>query len=290
MAGNATSDAQALGARAVAAHRTEAGGPVGLLPGAGALIGLTNELTNGLTAGLTPGSLEDRIFAATLACLGKWGTAKTTLDDIAREAGCSRATVYRVFPEGKDALFVAAGERELLEALHQLAQIAAGAASLEELLGDVLAAGVAGIRSHRVLQYLCEHEPGVILPYVSFDGLDPLLGLVRAVLTPHLTRFLDPAEADDVAEWLARVGITYGFDPIDGPDLADPAVARAFVRTFLLPGFPDAAPTRPVGSANPPDSTDPTDPTDHYQALEPARVPAGPEPHPMKETPCPSMP
>src|SRR5262245_45253316 len=52
---------------------------------------------------LTRGSLEDRILAATLRCLGKWGTVKTTLDDIAREAGCSRATVYRTFPGGKDA-------------------------------------------------------------------------------------------------------------------------------------------------------------------------------------------
>lgn len=188
---------------------------------------------------LSRGSLEDRILSATLGCLGRWGTVKTTLDDIAREAGCSRATVYRTFPGGKDALFVAAGERELLLVLGRLADLAARADTLDELLGTVLAAGVSAIRNHKVLAYLCEHEPGVILPYVTFDGMDPLLGVVCGVLSPHLERFLSREDAIDVAEWLARIGMTYGFDPLDGPDLSDPDEALAFVSTFLLPGLQD---------------------------------------------------
>src|SRR3954453_19711885 len=50
------------------------------------------------------GSRERRIADAALRCFARWGVAKTTLDDVAREAGCSRATVYRFFPGGKDAL------------------------------------------------------------------------------------------------------------------------------------------------------------------------------------------
>src|SRR3954465_4504351 len=48
--------------------------------------------------------LEERIVDAALRCIARWGVAKTTLDDVAREAGCSRATVYRVVPGGKDGL------------------------------------------------------------------------------------------------------------------------------------------------------------------------------------------
>jgi AcrR family transcriptional regulator len=40
-----------------------------------------------------PISLEGRIIAATLRCIGQWGLAKTTLDDVARRADCSRATL-----------------------------------------------------------------------------------------------------------------------------------------------------------------------------------------------------
>jgi len=43
-----------------------------------------------------------RIIDGALACLARHGTAKTTVDDIARQSGVSRATVYRVFPGGRD--------------------------------------------------------------------------------------------------------------------------------------------------------------------------------------------
>lgn len=196
---------------------------------------------------LTRSSLEDRILRATLDCLSRWGTAKTTVDDIAREAGCSRASVYRTFPGGKDSLLLAAGQRELLHCLSELTAVAAAATTLPALLADVLAAGVSAIRHHSVLGYLVEHEPGVILPYVSFDGMDPLLGVVRDALCPHLQRFLSRADALASAEWLARVGISYGFAPFGGPDLSDPGQAETFIAAYLLPGLkgrqlPDPSP------------------------------------------------
>ncbi len=41
-------------------------------------------------------------MAATLACVERWGLGKTSLEDVAREAGLSRATVYRTFPGDRD--------------------------------------------------------------------------------------------------------------------------------------------------------------------------------------------
>src|SRR3546814_11606642 len=45
---------------------------------------------------------RDRIIAATYACVTRLGMAKTTMEDIAREADLSRATLYRAFPGGRD--------------------------------------------------------------------------------------------------------------------------------------------------------------------------------------------
>ena len=45
-------------------------------------------------------SMTRRAAAALLTCIARYGLAKTTLDDVAREAGCSRATLYRYF-DGK---------------------------------------------------------------------------------------------------------------------------------------------------------------------------------------------
>ena len=47
------------------------------------------------------------------SCLARYGTAKTTVDDIARQAGVSRATIYRVFPGGRDEILAAVVDTEV---------------------------------------------------------------------------------------------------------------------------------------------------------------------------------
>lgn len=58
-------------------------------------------------------SLEDRILDAARRCVDRWGINKLTIDDVATEAGVSRATLYRLFPGGKDVMFDALRVREL---------------------------------------------------------------------------------------------------------------------------------------------------------------------------------
>ncbi|HSP05013.1 MAG TPA: TetR/AcrR family transcriptional regulator, partial [Acidimicrobiales bacterium] len=47
---------------------------------------------------------EERIRTGALACIARTGITRTTVDDVVREAGVSRATLYRAFPGGKDVL------------------------------------------------------------------------------------------------------------------------------------------------------------------------------------------
>ena len=51
--------------------------------------------------------VRERLLQATYDCVARWGLAKTTVEDAAREAGVSRATVYRYFPGGRDELLSA---------------------------------------------------------------------------------------------------------------------------------------------------------------------------------------
>ena len=46
--------------------------------------------------------VRQRIIEASYVCVARRGVAKTTVEDMAREAGMSRATIYRAFPGGRD--------------------------------------------------------------------------------------------------------------------------------------------------------------------------------------------
>src|ERR1700692_1311222 len=81
-----------------------------------------------------------RIIDGALACIARQGVAKTTLDDVARAAGCSRATVYRVFPGGKDGVLGAVFDTEVARFFSALAVCMGEATDLE----DVLVAGMGG--------------------------------------------------------------------------------------------------------------------------------------------------
>lgn len=188
-------------------------------------------------------TLEDRILDAAEACVARWGVAKTTIDDLAREAGCSRATVYRAFPGGRDVVFLAAGARELQRFFDRLATEVAATETLGDALALALSTACSEIREHAALQFLLAHEPEVLEAHLAFDGLDPVLAWAAAFATVHLTRFLDPADAAGVGEWLARVVVTYALVRNTPLDLADPANAHRFVSTYLLPGLD--APSRP---------------------------------------------
>ena len=58
-----------------------------------------------------------------------------------------------------------------------------------------------------------------------------------AFTTPFLGRWLDQAESRRVAEWAARIVVSYLLCPADGVDLTDPRHVRRLVRLFVLPGI-----------------------------------------------------
>ena len=184
-------------------------------------------------------TLVDRdVVDAALACFSRWGVAKTTLDDIAREAGVSRATVYRQFPGGKDVVLDAVAGRELARFFDGLrAELDRTGSDLENLLVAGVTYTSRAIREHAALQFLLAHEPEVILPLVAFDRLDVVLDHAAAFCGPWLEPHVGTEWAPRAAEWITRMVLSYSLVPADGFDLATEADARRFVRTFVLPGL-----------------------------------------------------
>jgi AcrR family transcriptional regulator len=181
---------------------------------------------------------EERVADATLRCVGRWGVAKTTLDDVAREAGCSRATVYRLFPGGKDNLLDAAVRLETRRFLGGLAAALSAADDLEQLLVNGISYGSRHLREHAALQFVLAYEPEIVLPRIAFERLDVVFDAVGAAAAPFLAPHVGAEHAGRVAEWVTRIVISYTLTPSDQFDLADDEAVRRLVRGFVLPGLP----------------------------------------------------
>lgn len=173
---------------------------------------------------------------ATLSCIARFGLAKTTLEDVARAAGCSRATLYRVFPGGKDALLRAVVDTEVSRLFSELAVAMGEAEDLEEVLVAGMCGAARRISEHGALQFLLAHEPEIVLPHLAFGHHDRLMEVVGTYAAPFLGRWLEHDEAERVAEWATRIVLSYLGCPAEGVDLTDSGDVRHLVRTFVLPG------------------------------------------------------
>ena len=192
--------------------------------------------------GPASGPIADRVIDAALACVARVGVAKTTLDDVAKEAGCARATVYRCFP-GRLALMRAVLEREV-NALTE--RVIAAADRTESLAGAVTAVIVEcalTFNSHPALGFVLEHEPELVAPQLSFERGSAVVMGAGTVVAPAFTRFIPAERAERLGEWVARLTLSYLCNPIDQGHLDDPVFVRSLVDDFVLPGVMHAANT-----------------------------------------------
>lgn len=179
---------------------------------------------------------EQRILDATMTCLARFGVAKTTLDDIAREAGCARATVYRSF-SGRAAVVAAAVDDELEQLVAAVEAVGMAADSLEDAITDMFTTAARILTSHEVLQRALEFEPEVILPSLSFEGGDRLFAEATQRFAPVFARFLPQDRAPRAAEWCTRVLLAY-LHPDRAPlTMTDPTEARSLIRRHVMPAF-----------------------------------------------------
>ena len=181
-----------------------------------------------------------RIVDAALACVAKWGAAKTSLDDVAKAAGVSRATVYRLFPGGKDAVLRTAVEVEAGRLFDHFEARLAAASDIEDLLVTGLVEGARSFAARPALRALLAHASPSANPERPFPELEEIQRAVAGWAAPHLARFLDDARACRMADWVTRIALSYAVCPSDGFELSDEAAARVLVRELLLPSANDA--------------------------------------------------
>ncbi len=183
---------------------------------------------------------RERVLEAAFVTVSRFGLAKTTVEDVAREAGVSRATCYRLFPGGRDELFAAMVGRELERFFAGLAAAVADAPDLATVLETALVDAHHRIRGHSVLQDLLVSEPERLLPFITAEEGRIHEGVV-AFLRPRLRREAEAGrvrpgvDLDAAARYVASLGLSIMSTP-GALDLDDPDAVRGVVRHELLGG------------------------------------------------------
>ena len=187
---------------------------------------------------MTPAAI--RILEAAKICCERWGIAKVSVDDIAAEAGVSRATLYRMYPGGKDVVFDALRVRELEEFFATLKAGVEGTDTLEDLLVRTVVVATEELRADEHLALMLMSEPGDTLSQLTVQGLPRIIRMASLFLAPLVDRYLDRADAAKLVDLLARLVISYFLAPSEHVDFGDPQSARTFITTQILPTFQPA--------------------------------------------------
>lgn len=184
-------------------------------------------------------SIESRILDAALVQFEKVGVKKTTIEDVARQAGVDRVTVYRRVGS-RDDVVQAVVSREVGVVLAEVAQIPERHEDIGDLVADILVTVLTKWRDHPLAQRMLAIEPERVITKLTTEGATVFtlsVATTAAALERAIARGLMP-EAPDLltrAEVVCRVVHSLILAPDGGVPLESEPELTAFARNYLLP-------------------------------------------------------
>ena len=188
-----------------------------------------------------PAATSERILRAAEACVRRWGLRRVSMSDVALQAGVSRGSVYRYFPD-RDALVQAVLER-VAEA--HVAEAEPAVRRHPTLVGKVAEAAVVvrNLADDERRLGLHEHPGEPALATLQLAASPAMFARWIDFWIPFLESARDAGEvrADldlrQAAEWIMRIIISLVTVPSATLDLDDPRQVRGFIERHLVRGF-----------------------------------------------------
>lgn len=168
----------------------------------------------------------DRILDAADELFARQDAATVGMNEVARAAGCSRATVYRYF-ENRDVLYTAYVHRETYRVFHEMGKRIADIADPQERLLEGVVASLRSVRESPALSSWFASAQRPIGGEMA-ERSDVIKALTEAFL--RSLGLEGRADVEQRARWLVRVMISLLVFP--GRDDAD---ERAMLEEFVLP-------------------------------------------------------
>ncbi len=183
-------------------------------------------------------SAPERVVEAAERCFAQYGVAKTTVEDVARLAGTSRASVYRYFPGGRDEIVLAALLASAREFLPQLPARLRTTRSLGDSIVELVVSAVGWVRSEPWREALVSAPLSRRLGAEDFAAL---YAVCRDFIAPYFASARDAGlvrpqvTLDDAVEFVVRV--IHSLLVVPGHRDRDEAETRRYVRTYVLPAL-----------------------------------------------------
>ncbi len=174
----------------------------------------------------------DRIVTVAAAQIARHGLDRLSLDDVARAAGCSRATVYR-HVGGKTAIVDAVLARNIRKVTSDI-QRAVESADARRRAVTAITASLTAIRNDPVVSAMvATMSPASLGSYLT----------ASSEISRSASAFTGLAD-DTAAQWISRVVMAFLFWPT-----ADPAQESEMIERFVYPVLKDANDSRVSASA-----------------------------------------
>lgn len=181
---------------------------------------------------------RERLLEAAEECFIRFGVAKTTIEDIARQAGVSRATVYRYFEGGRERLVIGVFLRELTRFHQQLRRHLRKFDSTGAQLVEIVEFTLAAIQDDTSLASLFAPDAVGLTTNVAGTS-DALLQQTELLIGPLLERSHGELRPDlstsDIAEWVLRNTLSLAAFP--GPRRRTRAEIHEYLNRFMLPAL-----------------------------------------------------
>jgi AcrR family transcriptional regulator len=172
------------------------------------------------------------------------GIAKTTMEDIAREAGAGKATLYRYFPN-KSAVVDALVARENERFTRRLTRAVEQGGTAAQKIESAFVAALDFLRSHSMLNKSLREEPEILLPYLTLRSgpmVQTGMRIFREVIEAGVgSGEFRPVHPEWAAETIFRLVMSFFSLPPLAIRVDDPAQVREYAHglvagTLLAPG------------------------------------------------------
>jgi len=194
-------------------------------------------LSKPLWSGNRPQSIQDaksRLYLAALDCVKRNGLNKTTMSDIAKEAGIARPTLYKHFKSKLEVLF-AGVDAVALEFAESVVEHARQFSSLEERVVETIVYVVQEFPKHPYLSLVLDHDCAFVLRERAFSD-EATVVFLEMTAEPLLELQPDLAkQGTEITEIMSRFAISMILFP--GKYSTDYKGLRQLIERRILPGL-----------------------------------------------------